>query len=73
MEFCWILTEHDGRVSLWGNSLGWTDKAMAEKALEYLNRNRSSDRKMRLHQINLTTNKLNPSQKFYLEGLTSVE
>lgn len=73
MEFVWILTEHDGRVSMFGDSLGWTDKAKAQKALAYLNRNRSSDRMMRLHQINLTTNELNPSQKFYLEGLTSVE
>lgn len=51
MEFAWILTEHDGRVAIWGDSLGWTDEAKARKALDYLNRGRGEARKMKLHRI----------------------
>lgn len=53
MEFVWILTEHDGRVSTFGDSLGWRVEDEALKALDYLNKYRAADRKMKIHRIAL--------------------
>lgn len=61
-----IITEHDGRVTNWGTSLGWEKKENAEKALARLNRYRASDRLMRIHAINVTPD--DSSSKKFLMG-----
>lgn len=68
-ESVWIITEHDGRVSLYGPNLSFADKSRAERCLEHLNRFRAADRKMQIAEVVVS----DAAEKYFAKALTRAE